>query len=242
MISGQTSFSDVCGTMDELKRLLREEYDKVSSKPSGTLNPLLSDALFMLGRMKKRIEEYKTSRKKLRDILSQLERIKDVDAKKAEDAIAIFRDCTKSKETFENADTEKMSEFAEKTRSVANALEHCLRTYKDLILKIHDVFVEIKGKRHWLITEDAKLSLVEAIKREHQAWLPPEPHGRKLLEWLSASRAHIPEQRGPGGEPVVQFEDGGCILMSQVRWNPEIQNFHPTSVKPGSTGRKYRRQ
>jgi len=241
MISGQTSFSDVCGTMDELKRLLHEEYEKVSLEPSATINPLLSDALFMLGRMKNRIEEYKTFQKKLRCIFSQLERIEDVDIKKAEDAIAILRDHTKSKETFENADTEKMSEFAERIRSVASALEHCLRTYKDLALKIHDSFVEIKGKRPWLITEDVKLSLVQAVKREHQAWLPPEPHGSKLLEWLSASRAHIPEQRGPDSEPVVQFEDGGCILMSQVRWNHEIQNFHPASFKPGSTGRKYRR-
>ncbi len=45
MSSRQTLFSDVCGTMDELKWLLYEEYDRVASNPSGFLEPLLNPVL-----------------------------------------------------------------------------------------------------------------------------------------------------------------------------------------------------
>ena len=55
----RTLFSDVCGTMDELRRLLCEEYEHIARDPAGLVNPLLEDALFMLGRMRNRQEEYR---------------------------------------------------------------------------------------------------------------------------------------------------------------------------------------
>lgn len=238
-MSDQTAFSDVCGTMDELKRLLSEEHAKVSSTPGAAVRPLLSDALFMLHRMKTRVGENKAFRKKLQDALARMAKIEDVDIARARVAIAALRACTRSRKAFKDADMRRMDALAEEIRSIASAGEHSLRTYKDLALQIHDAFIEIKGKRPWLITEDMNLSLVETLRKEHQAWLPPEPHGGILLEWLSASRAHIPGRRGINGEPFVQFEDGGCILMSQARWNPDIRNFHAASFRPAHAGKTH---
>ena len=231
MLTRQTSFSDVCGTMDALKRLLNQERESVSLEPANTLDPLFSDALFMLGRMRDRIETYEAFREKLRGILSRLERIERLDTETAEHAAAILRACTESQQAFADADIERMGQLAEEIRAVANAHEHCLRQYKDLALETGDLFVEVKGQRPWLIAEEGKRSLVEDAKRAYQAWLPPEPHSSMLLDWLSASRAHVPEGRAPDGEPLVQFEDGGRMRMSQIRWDPEIRNFYPTEQR-----------
>lgn len=223
--------------MDELKRLLREAHEEVPVNPQATLAPLLSDAQFMLGRMKQRIEEYERARKALRDIVSAMEGIEDSDTHAAEEAIAVLHRRIGSREAFARADTHEMGQLAEAIRSAANGCEHRLRKYKDQMLNIHEAFDGIRGGRPWLTTAATATSLRAALEREHQAWLPGDPHRGQLLEWLVTSSAHIPEARGPGGEPFVQFEDGGCMLMSQVRWHPEIRNFHPASARPGSTER-----
>jgi hypothetical protein len=197
MNSRQTKFSDVCGTMDELKRLLYEEYEKVSFKPKNFIKPLLEDALFMLGRMKERLQEYKDFRKKI-------------------------------------------GEAAEAIRAVAGTQEGGLRSYKDLSLKVYDYFREICGDRAWLISQTESRSFMERVRKKYQAWLPPQPHCDKLLERLKNSGAYVLKEIEVGEEPVVQFEDGGSIPMSQVRYDPNIKNFHPSSFKPASTGRKYR--
>jgi hypothetical protein len=104
--------------------------------------------------------------------------------------------------------------------------------HKDLALRTHQAFLDVKGSRPWLTTEEGQSTLLATVRKQYQAWLPPDPHRERLLNWLSRSRAHLPEEKGPGGEPYVQFEDGGCILMSQVRWSEEIGNFHPASMSP----------
>ena len=232
MIPTQTSFSDVCGTVDEFKRRLRDDCESVALNPCETLNPLLSDAEYMIGRMQERVEAYKAFKNSLQEILSQLDEIAEVKIRKGEEAIGNLRGFVVSSEYFAKVDTERMCELAERVRSVAGAQEHCLRKHKDLALRTDEIFLEVKGGRPWLTSEEGKSSLVSDVRREHQAWLPPDPHTEVLLNWLSRSRAHLPEERGPDGEPYVQFEDGGCILMSQVRWNEEIGNFFPASRNP----------
>jgi len=60
------------------------------------------------------------------------------------------------------------------------------------------------------------------------------------MEFLVKSRAYVIEASQPGEQPTVQFEDGGLIPMSKVRWDPDIENFYPAGFKPGPTGRRYR--
>ncbi len=133
-----------------------------------------------------------------------------------------------------------MDEAAEAIRTVAGTQESRLRSFKDLALKVYSLFGEICGDRAWLIDEANSKSFIEKLKRKYQAWLPPQPHREMLLKFLQNSRAYVLKETEAGKEPVVQFEDGGSILMSQVRYDPKIQNFHPASFKPAPTGREYR--
>lgn len=229
----QTSFSDVCGTVDEFRRLLRGGRTRGPRDLQAAMACLLDDAAFMLGRMAQRRAEYQAFRDGLREVLDRLERIEAVDTSPAEEATAILQARAQSGAPCENADPEGMGKLAERIRDAANAQEHTLRTFKGLVLEVYDLFVQAKGSRPWLLTEDGKPSLTGGFAREHQAWLPPEPHRGILLDWLSRARAHVPEERGHGGEPSVQFEDGGCMAMSQVRWDPEVENFRPDSSLRG---------
>jgi hypothetical protein len=240
MKSHQTRFSDVCGTMDELKRLLYEEYEKAASKPKDFIEPLLEDALFMLGRMKERLKEYKDFREEITKVSSLLNQVKDANVQNAEDAVVFLHTCIRSKKAFRGVKIKKMDEAAEAIRTVAGTQENRLRSFKDLALKVYSLFGEICGDRAWLIDEADSKSFIEKLKRKYQAWLPPQPHCDKLLKLLKNSRVYVLEKMGAGGEPVVQFEDGGSIPMSRIRYDPKIQNFYPASFKPASTGRKYR--
>jgi len=121
---------------------------------------------------------------------------------------------------------------------VASDQEGRLRTCKELTLKIYDSFMKVKGNRGWLLEEGEDLR--ENLEKKYQAWLPPGPHKEKILEFLVKSRAYVIEASRPGEQPTVQFEDGGLIPMSKVRWDPDIENFYPAGFKPSPTGRKYR--
>ena len=217
MSSRQTRFSDVCGTIDEWKRLGHEPGEKGASNRRDFMNSLLKDALFMLERMKERLGEYKEFRKKIGQALSSLNQIEEVETQKAEEAIVSLHNCIQSKEVFQRVGLEKMDEAAEAIRTVAGTQENRLRSYKDLALKIGEHFREICGDRPWLIKEAEAPSFRERMRRKYQAWLPPEPHGDRLLKLLQDSRAYVLDKEEAGQEPLIQFEDGGCIPMSQVR-------------------------
>ncbi len=241
MSSRQTRFSDVCGTMDELKRLVHEEYERVVSDPDGRVTPLLEDALFMLERMKARLEAYAQFRQDIRDILSQMDQVDKIDDRKACEALACIGDDVRAAGSGQNVDIEQIDVLAENVRAVASAIEHQLRAYKGFVVKLCDLLIRIKGTRAWIISGEASESLESSLKRQHQAWLPPEPHCSMLLERLAASTAYVAEEQLPDGEPEVHFMDGGAMPMSQIRWDPDIQNFHPALFRPAATGRKYRR-
>ena len=76
-----TRFSDVCGTMDELKRLAVEEPGRLHDQPAAEVIPLLEDALYMIGRMEQRVHEYEVFRERLRDLLAQLDGLDPVGAR-----------------------------------------------------------------------------------------------------------------------------------------------------------------
>jgi len=241
MSSRQTLFSDVCGTMDELKRLVKEESEQVVADPQGTAVPLLHDALSMLDRMDARLDQYSQLWNNLQGMLEQAGQIQTVDAKKASRALQHIEDDLMAQGPDPQLDIEAINTLAEETRTVASAQEHLMRAHKDLALKLHESFVWIKGNRGWIVSPDSGESAEDTIKQKHQAWLPPQPHCTHLLARLVASTAHIVEAQRQDEEPVIQFMDGGMIRMSQVRWDPQIKNFHPASFQPPPTGRQYRR-
>lgn len=233
-----TTFSDVCGTMDELKRLLYEEPERIVDAPD-ILESLMDDAEFMLGRMDKRVEEYRRFARDVRELLEALDSITPPSLEQAHEALNAMRDRIKF---YTKQDLADIDEAAESVRAVATAQEHTLRACKELALKLSALLARVKGNRSWDIDESEAESQTAHVREKYQAWLPPEPHGGLLAEWIARSRAAVMESTdNPLGEPVVEFEDGGFIPMSRVRWDDKVRNFHRAGFTPGPSGRQYRR-
>lgn len=225
----QTRFSDVCGTVDELKRRLGRRGDLARQ-----VEPLLADAEFMIRRMRARCQEYDGFRDEVRQIARSLDDVGEVDARPAEQALARTRRCLAGGKGLAEADVQALGAAAEEIRTVANGLENRMRQFKHLALKLHGAYEAARGGRPWLTPGQVDESTADRMRRAHQAWLPPEPHRGKLLDYLAAARAHVADERLPDGQPVVQFEDGGAMPMSQVRWNEILENFCPASFRPGN--------
>lgn len=236
----ETRFSDVCGTIDELKRLLAEEYERVAADSQGIVDPLLEDTVFMTDRMDRRFREYGECREKLKELCSLMERVAEVDRAAVAEAAESFQERVKDRGSFESESVPEMNDWAEAIRAVANAQEGTLRSCMDLWLKVGELFQRVKGTRAWVVSADEKESFVGEVARKYQAWLPPEPHRAKLFWFLRDSRASIVEGAGPGDEPGIQFEDGGRIPLSRVRYDENIENFYPATFKPAPTGKEYR--
>ena len=144
----QTKHSDVCGTIDELKGLLKENPELPKSEPE-TLNKLLDDANYMISRMQRRRENYK---KFADDIDSLCKRMAEIAGPESEQAYknldeirAILRDAPGTVDSK----IEEIYELAEGIRDVANNLEACLSRYKEFAIEIGALYESIKGGRNW---------------------------------------------------------------------------------------------
>ena len=241
MKSRQTRFSDVCGTMDELKRLHHEEHETVTRDPIAVIKPLLEDAMYMLIGMQERIGEYDDYRNRVGAAMQRLEEEIRTVIDPAITAVKFMEDAMESNQRYGATDVADISNAAEAIRSVASSLEHELRARMELALEFNRLFLEIKRDRPWVLDGDDIDSYKGKVELDYQAWLPPEPYRTMLIDLLASSRAEIIDSQHPGGEPIIQFDDGGSIAMSQVRYDSEVENFHPANHKPAPGGRLYRR-
>ena len=241
MVTRQTRFSDVCGTMDEFKRLHGEEYERVLEDPAALLPPLLEDARYMILRMQQRIGEYDDYRASVAAALRRLDEEPSTDTGPAERALALLDDLVQSQGDYAATGVSEIADLAEAIRSVASSLEHELRARMELALELHRLFLEIKRDRPWVLDDADTGSYKERMEAKYQSWLPSEPDRSVLLDRLATARAEVIESDQPGTEPMVQFDDGGSMAMSQVRYDTTVMNFHPANHKPAPGGRHYRR-
>ena len=226
----ETRFSDVCGTIDEIRNILGR--GRVGPEESVAVLNLLEDAMYMIGRMKLRLEEYERFREDLRSILRSMDRVKPVGVEEAPQIAAEFREEV-SKVRLGKASSEKAIDLAEKIRKIASNLEGALRAYKEKCIAIVELYGRIKGVRDWSKDEEKKLGAplptlmpLDEVLESLREWLPPEPHRTKLIEFIKAGRAYIqPKKRRQ--PPIVQFEDGGSIPLHKVRYSEKIRNFYP---------------
>jgi len=226
----ETRFSDVCGTIDEIRNILGR--GRVGPEESVAVLNLLEDAMYMIGRMKLRLEEYERFREDLRSILRSMDRVKPVGVEEAPQIAAEFREEV-SKVRLGKASSEKAIDLAEKIRKIASNLEGALRAYKEKCIAIVELYGRIKGVRDWSRDEEKELGVslptlmpLDKVLESLREWLPPEPHRTKLIEFVKAGRAYIqPKKRGQ--PPMVQFEDGGSIPLHKVRYSERIRNFYP---------------
>ncbi len=236
----QTRFSDVCGSVDEFKRLLNEEYDRVSSEPGDSLVPLVEDAVFMVGRMLDRTGEYEHFKAELTELFFSF-KPEPVDKEKFNKAVSDIKKRLSVKHgEISREEIEYIEEKAEEIRLTGGQMEKTLRAYKDLALKAYELLENIRGGRPWLFSNESGGSLIRQYEKKYQAWLPPGPHRIELLKWIAAGRAVVKEEK-PGEDPLVLFEDGGMLYMSQARYDRNVKNFHPRLFAPGPGGRRYRK-
>ena len=241
MVTRQTRFSDVCGTMDEFKRMHVEEYECILDDPPAAVTTLLEDARYMLLRMQQRIGEYDDYRARVASALQRLDEESSTDTEPAERALAFLDDLSRSQGDYAATGVPEIAELAEAIRSVASSLEHELRSRMELALELNRLFLEIKRDRPWVLDDGDTGSYKLQVEAKYQSWLPSEPHRTLLLDRLASATAEIIDDGQPGAEPMVQFDDGGSMAMSQVRYDATVQNFHPANHKPAPGGRLYRR-
>lgn len=195
----ETSHSDVCATANHLKGLIIEQSQDVV-----LIRELVADVGAMTEKLQMRQREYETLRTTVGELHRRMGDVVFVrDIENAFGTMRVYPSGRVTGEAFLSA-----VEIVRKSAWVQEV--HCLRPLMDLTLKLYAALLSVKGRRRW--PPDS----FDGAEAKYQAWLPAEPHRGMLLEALRNAEAHVPKEPAPGEEPIVQFEDGGRIPMSQI--------------------------
>ncbi|MCL6519974.1 MAG: hypothetical protein K6T99_09080 [Armatimonadetes bacterium] len=144
---GQTTkHRDVCGCVDEMKGILRDNPDSLIGDPH-KFDQLLDDALYMISRMSKREDEY---RKFITDVVSACMNIPHApDPKMASSAAEEIKNILYNHPEDGRKYADLLNQLAEDVRWVASNQERVLREYKHIALKIFALYKSVKGARNW---------------------------------------------------------------------------------------------
>ncbi|MEK6704726.1 MAG: hypothetical protein AABZ06_02975 [Bdellovibrionota bacterium] len=238
-----TRFSDVCGSVDELKRLMREEQVPDPQVMAG----LLKDMRYMLEHMGRRLQEYAHFEQEA-EIL--LERIRSLGHFRLDEGLSIASQVDASLESGQP--TEEVIEVvcaqAEQIRDVANEQECQLRQAREAAIALYRLYACLRGKRDWRLEEGADDTATTSdrtagLAARLDSWLPPSPHREHILDYLADGRAFVVPPDGERKEPYVAFESGGGGMpLRHVRWSDSVRNFYPVGQEPNPAGRQQRNQ
>jgi hypothetical protein len=217
-----TRFSDVCGTIDELKRVVYEEPQTVATSPE-SLAALFGDALFMLQRMEPRLHEYQRFRAEVVALATALQEMGD--APRYDPAAPLLEALLQRGQVLGEDERAAVVAEAEAIRNVAIDLEKRLYRYKDLALALGRAYRDIQGSRSWVLDGDEAETAAGLPGQPAWArWLPPSPHRERILRYLRAARAHLVSTGdiGDGWEqpPLLEFEDGGALVGRRAQLLP----------------------
>lgn len=144
--SGVTKFRDVCGCVDYVKGILRDDPESVQADPH-KFDQLLDHAMYMVDRMYKREDEYRRFLAEIITLCAQPPKGPDpAMARKAADEIRLMlhdhpEDVTKY--------VELLNQLAEDVRHVASNQERVLGQHKDIAMKVNGLYKGVKGARNW---------------------------------------------------------------------------------------------
>lgn len=246
-----TRYSDVCGGTDEFKRILTEELPRAHTPSArAELGSLVADGAYMLDRMQMRLTEYEAFRETVRATLVALDEIVPPDMVLATRETGSLEGALRADEI--DLDARDLIHRAEEVRQVANDMEGALRRHQEGAISLARAYATLRGHRGWPdnLTPDAPVSpsTTDLPAWIPQAWLPPAPHAEAIVDFLIRGRASLLSDAeldtypvGPQGrEPIVQFEDGGVMPLRVVRWDNDVENFHPLGQVPHPRGLRYR--
>lgn len=236
-----TRFSDVCGSVNELKRLLREEQPRDSSVMAG----LLEDVRSMLERMEGRLQEYAHFEQEAGALF---QRLRSLGPSRLEEALTIASQVGTAMERGRLAEEaiEAVCAQAERIRDVANDQEQKLRQAREASIALYRLYVGLRGKRDWSLEERAGVTAtdhVAGLAAQLGSWLPPSPHRERILDYLADGRAYVLPPEGERKEPYVDFENGGGGMpLRHVRWSDSVRNFYPAGQEPHPAGLQHGRR
>jgi len=148
-VSRQTNYSDVCGTIDEFKNLLQTQPELPENDPS-RLFELLEDVRYLLSRMQRRREAYKSSAEAVVTVVEKLKQVAGPNVEDAYQKADMLKDFIKENPDKVSAKLDELFDIAEGMRDVANRMEQeVLYTYRDLFIEIGEIYAQIKGSRSW---------------------------------------------------------------------------------------------
>jgi hypothetical protein len=230
----QTRFSDVCGTVDELKRMMNEGPE---ARTPQVLVEFVQDCVYMLERMELRLGEFHRFRDEVAALSGRMGAIgesrRPYALKVAEGMVRRFQEGG----ALDAEEAARLSDQAEEVRQVAGEMEQLLRRFKEGAMQLGRLCREVKGGRGW--GREGREAEEAGMEERLAAWLPPAPHRERILDYLKKGRAHLlPAEEG--APPLVQFEDGGAIALSAVRYSEAVSNFVPASFDPSPRAQLYR--
>lgn len=145
----QTNYYDVCGTIDELKKLLEENPELAQSNPA-RLFELIDDMCYMLARMQRRRGTYKEFAEAANSVSQRLNQIEGPDVEDAYQNADELRNFLKSNPDKVAGNLQDLHRMAEGIRKVANRMEkEVLYAYRDLAIELGKIYSQIKGSRKW---------------------------------------------------------------------------------------------
>ena len=144
-----TQYSEVCNTIDELKRLFAEEPWRVEADPK-YIQSLIEDARYMVARMYLRQSEYERFGTYLDSVLCQ--RISEAPLQPrapADEGLDEIERIVTDDLSAPIGQKERLDELAEQVRLVAQGQEKCLRERRRVALATWRAYADIKGPRDW---------------------------------------------------------------------------------------------
>jgi len=148
-VTRQTNYSDVCGTIDELKKLLKERPEMAQENPARFFE-LIDDLCYMLSRMQVRQDKYQKFADSVMSVAQRLKEITGPDIGYAYKKADEIRNFLRSEPVRVSEELNKLYDMAEEVRDVANRMEkEVLYAYRDLAKELGRLYEEIRGSRKW---------------------------------------------------------------------------------------------
>jgi hypothetical protein len=141
-----TRHPDVCGCVDELRGLVDANPNVIGADPE-KFHKLMTDAIYMIARMKKRIDTYE---KFFDDVINVCKTNVDIpDTKSSSSAAEQLHSIFDSVDKDQIPDKASLFNLAEQVRDVASGQEAALAKMRSMAVKIGELYNEIKGARNW---------------------------------------------------------------------------------------------
>lgn len=148
-----TRHVDVCGTVDELRRIWEHEPERADRQPEDLLD-LLDHALAMLRRMDRRLDACREFARALAERAAEMARLEHPDHAPVPALAEQLRERIHEGGEAITGNLREMFAVAEEIRKIAGDTEQVLYRYRDLAIEVGRLYEDIRGARAWQTRPD----------------------------------------------------------------------------------------